>query len=186
MQIRVFLAALLGLAILAPAVSSATARDTRFPLLLAQASQTDEEKAKEEEEKRQKSRRPDRDDAKDKGAAKSGADQGTTEKSKDAAAPAKGGEPKQQTKDEPRPQRDQDRARGGDKAKQDAAQKALDETKSKAAAPNRVRPANSNPSASAPTTSRFDPSAYPLSTSSRRSACRAYCGNAYDQNHALA
>jgi outer membrane protein OmpA-like peptidoglycan-associated protein len=141
MQIRVFLAALLGLAILAPAVSSATARDTRFPLLLAQASQTDEEKAKEEEEKRQKSRRPDRDDAKDKGAAKSGADQGTTEKSKDAAAPAKGGEPKQQTKDEPRPQRDQDRARGGDKAKQDAAQKALDETKSKAAADEKAKQA---------------------------------------------
>lgn len=136
MQIRVFLAALLGLAILAPASSSATARDTRFPQLLAQASQTDEEKAKEEkeeEEKRQKSRRPGRDDAKGKGAAKS-APESAPEKSKDAAAPAKGGEPKQQTKDEPRPQRNQDRARDGDKVKQDAAQKTLDETKSKAAA----------------------------------------------------
>jgi outer membrane protein OmpA-like peptidoglycan-associated protein len=147
MHIRTLLAAMFGLAFLAPAGSPAFSapRDVAAPFLLAQATQTDEEKAKEELEKLQKSKRPGRDDAKDRGAAKSPPAKDAAEKSAPARArdepkdaPARKDAPPAQTRDE-QPRRDQDRARGGEKAKQDAARKSESDTKSKAAAEEKAK-----------------------------------------------
>jgi outer membrane protein OmpA-like peptidoglycan-associated protein len=155
---RAYLAALLGLTFLVPAGSLAEAapRSPDSFQQIAQATQKDDDaqakKKEDDEETRKKSKRG-RNEAKGKSEAKDAAEKAepaakskaAAEKPEPAAKPKaaaekpepKAAEPKQQTKDEPR---DKDRARRGEKAKQDAAEKAEPAAKPKAAEETRSQP----------------------------------------------